>query len=282
MYINVAYADDLNPNLEDLTIPLRVNNCGYYKIHTVPILKTPHPEGRNDYQLLYIAEGKGHFYFNQGEETIVSKGNMVLFRPGEPQVYCYYGEDKTEVYWVHFTGAQVEQYLSRYGLPKEGNAFFTGVLPDYPWIYSRIIRELQLQRVNYEEMLEILLKHIFVTVNRYIREGSKNENDVINNMERAARYFNQNYNKDISIESYAEKNLMSVNWFIHSFKNIMKVTPKQYILSLRISAAKGYLESTDKNITEIAEAVGYDNPLYFSRVFRKHTGVSPSEYRKKK
>ena len=74
---------------------------------------------------------------------------------------------------------------------------------------------------------------------------------------------------------------MSVNWFIHSFKNVMKVPPMQYIVSLRIAAAKGYLENSNKNITEIAATVGYDNALYFSRLFRKYTGMTPSEYRKK-
>ena len=74
---------------------------------------------------------------------------------------------------------------------------------------------------------------------------------------------------------------MSKNLFIHSFKDIMKVTPMQYILSLRISAAKNYLEKTDKNITEIADAIGYDNPLYFGRLFSKHVGCSPSEYKKR-
>ena len=120
MYINVAYVDDENPNLEDLTVPVRVNNCGYYRVHTGPVIETPHPEGRNDYQLLYIAAGKGYFYFKGSKEpTVVTKGNMVLFRPKEPQVYYYYAVDKTEVYWVHFTGWKVEEYLERYELPKE-------------------------------------------------------------------------------------------------------------------------------------------------------------------
>jgi len=54
----------------------------------------------------------------------------------------------------------------------------------------------------------------------------------------------------------------------------------QYILSLRMANAQNLLESTQYNISEIAEAVGYDNSLYFSRLFHKHIGVSPSEYRK--
>ena len=90
--------DDENPNVEDLTVPIKINNCGYYRVHTGPVIETPHPEGRNDYQLLYIAAGKGHFYFKGSTKaTIVEKGNMVLFRPKEPQVYYYYAKDKTEV-----------------------------------------------------------------------------------------------------------------------------------------------------------------------------------------
>ena len=62
MYVNVAYSVNENPNLENLSVPLQINNCGYYRVHTGPIIATEHPEGRNDYQLLYIAAGKGHFF----------------------------------------------------------------------------------------------------------------------------------------------------------------------------------------------------------------------------
>ena len=283
MYINVAYVDEENPNLEDLSVPLRINNCGYYRVHTTPVIETPHPEGRNDYQLLYIAAGKGEFYFKGSKEpTIVTKGNMILFRPGEPQVYYYYAVDKTEVYWVHFTGWKVEEYLERYELPHEENVFYTGVSPDYPWIYNQMIRELQLQRVNHEDMISLYMHHIFITINRYIKERRETKNDTINDIERAAHYFKDNYNKQISIEQYAAEHLMSVNWFIHSFKSVMKMSPMQYIISLRIAMAKGYLENSAKNIAEISNEVGYENALYFSRLFRKYTGMTPTEYRKKR
>ena len=61
----------------------------------------------------------------------------------------------------------------------------------------------------------------------------------------------------------------------------MKISPAQYILSLRMVNAQSLLENTDYKIGEIAEIVGYDNQLYFSRVFRKEYGVSPAQYRKK-
>jgi len=282
VYINVAYVDEINPNIEDLTVPIKINNCGYYRVHTTPVIETPHPEGRNDYQLLYIAAGKGYFYFKGSKTpTIVEKGNMVLFRPGEPQVYYYYAKHKTEVYWVHFTGWKVEQYLDSYELPKNENVFFTGISPDYPWIYNQMIRELQLQRANYEDVNKLFIHHIFLTINRYIKEGRQIKNETISDIERAIHYFNENFNKPISIEQYALEHLMSVNWFIHSFKEVMNVPPMQYIVSLRINAAKGYLENTNKSISEISDAVGYENALYFSRLFKKYTGTTPTEYKKK-
>ena len=279
MYINVAYVDDENPNVEDLTVPVKINNCGYYRVHT-GVVETPHPEGRNDYQLLYIAAGKGYFNFKGSETpTVVTKGHMVLFRPREPQVYKYYAEDKTEVYWVHFTGWKIEEYLESYELPKEENVFFTGISPDYPWIYNQIIREMQLKRANYDDIIKLFLHHILLTINRYIKESQQTKSDTINDIERAVHYFNENYTKPISIEQYAEEHLMSVNWFIHEFKSVMKVPPMQYITSLRIAAAKGYLENSVKSVSEIAAVVGYDNALYFSRIFKKRTGMTPKEYR---
>lgn len=143
MYINVAYLPKDNPNLEDLSVHLKINNCGHYRIFSEPIVRTYVPSGRNDYQLLYIASGKGYFYFD-GQKTTVTKGNMILYRPNEPQIYCYYGEDKTEVFWVHFTGSKAEEYLEYFELPKKEHVFFTGVSPDYQWIYKQMIQELQL------------------------------------------------------------------------------------------------------------------------------------------
>ena len=73
---------------------------------------------------------------------------------------------------------------------------------------------------------------------------------------------------------------MSTCYFIRCFKQIVKTTPLHYLLSLRMSNAKSLLSNTNYNISEVAESVGYDNSLYFSRLFHKHTGFSPTEYRK--
>ena len=79
------------------------------------------------------------------------------------------------------------------------------------------------------------------------------------------------FNAALSDLSYAD--------FIH-FRQYANTTPAQYVQSLRLTNAKMLLETTNYNITEIANLVGYENPLYFSRFFRKQCGMSPSQFRK--
>ena len=98
-------------------------------------------------------------------------------------------------------------------------------------------------------------------------------------MEKAIHYFNENYYRDIKIEDYARQQHMSTCWFIRSFKRYNGLTPMQYILNLRITNAKTLLRTTTYSVAEVAAIVGYDNPLYFSRLFKKQTGLPPSEFR---
>lgn len=97
----------------------------------------------------------------------------------------------------------------------------------------------------------------------------------------AVQYFQEHYNQPLSIKEYAAAHNLSEGWFIQNFKQYTNSTPAQYLLSLRIHNAKVLLESTNYNVTEISNIIGYENPLYFSRIFKKQTGFSPSEYRKK-
>ena len=141
-----------------------------------------------------------------------------------------------------------------------------------------MIQELQLRRVNYDDLLNMNLRHIFLMINRYLKEGRQLGSDMIDEVERATHYFNENYNQPISIEKYAAEHNFTPSWFIQNFKQVTKMTPLQYIVSLRITNAMNLMDNTSYNVTQIAAAVGYDNPLYFSRLFSKHTGMSPRQY----
>lgn len=280
MYTNNAYLNNITHDIKDKSKPLIVTSCGTYRLYTSPKFPTWRPKGRLDFQLLYIASGKAHFHFD-GKEQIITAGHMVLYRPKEPQKYEYYGEDQTEVYWVHFTGGNVTNILRSYGLTDDKRVFYCGSGLDYQNLFRSMINELQMCKENYAEMLEMYLRQIFIMLQRYFSNAMKTDNiHVIEEIDKATLYFNEHYSEEISIEEYAQNNHVSVSWFIRSFKHCTGSTPMQYILSKRIYNAEILLHDSSYNITEIAQIVGYDNPLYFSRIFKKVKGLSPSEYRK--
>lgn len=283
MYLNSGYLNNSAIDFKDKSRPLIVGSCGTYRLLTRPKLPTYRPRGRVDYQLIYISAGQAHFHFdNEENDTIVTAGNMVLFRPRELQKYEYYGEDKTEVYWVHFTGSDVKNILRKYGIKDNMRTFFVGTSLDYERIYKRMISELQRCQDDYEELLTILMRHLLISIHRELQKERKLSDVYLDNeMDMAAKYFSDNYSNKINIEEYAHSRGMSISWFIRSFKKYTGTTPMQYIVSARITNAQLLLETTQYSVSEISRIVGYDNPLYFSRLFHKTKGFSPSEYRKK-
>ena len=125
------------------------------------------------------------------------------------------------------------------------------------------------------------LRQIFLLIKRNRMERKPTVSSYIQEeMEYARRYFNEHYNEPINIEEYAQSRGMSVSWFLRNFKQITTMSPMQYILSIRMNNAVTLLETTDYNVTEISAIIGYDNPLYFSRIFRKQVGMAPSDFRK--
>ena len=275
---NTQWEDFETFSAEDLSKPLIVCSCGEYRLKHHPVFKTNRPTGRTDYQLLYVAAGKAHFLLG-GRDEALTAGQMILYRPSEPQIYWYCAEDHPEVFWVHFTGSEVDSMLQHYRFSQSDSVFFAGALPDYKRIFRQMIQELQLSRPFCEDTLAFTLQQLFVLISRQqIQDGSAAA-AMQPELDNAVAYFSEHYNHKIRIEEYAERLHLSTAWFIHVFKQHTGVTPMQYLLSLRISNSLGLLEQTGYTITEIAAKVGYDNPLYFSRLFKKQMGISPLQYR---
>lgn len=280
MYLNSGYLNNSRTPFVDKTRPLVVGSCGTYRLSTKYKLPTRWHSGRIDWQLLYIASGKAHFFI-KGQEFIVTSGNMVLYQPKQEMHYEYFGKDKPEVYWVHFTGNTVRGILRKHDIPLNNNIFYAGNSPTYGYLFKEMIAELQACRVGYEDLLAMYLEQLFILVQRCrIDKKPTVSSHIQEEMGIARRYFQEHYNEDINIEEYALSRNMSVSWFLRNFKQITGKSPMQYVLNIRINNAVSLLESTDYNVTEIATIVGYDNPLYFSRIFTKQKGVSPSAYRK--
>ena len=84
MYLNSGYLNNTHLDFKDKSRPLIVGSCGTYRLSTHPRLPTYRPRGRLDFQLLYVFAGAVHFHFDHAEnETVVTAGNMVIYRPKE-------------------------------------------------------------------------------------------------------------------------------------------------------------------------------------------------------
>lgn len=281
MHVNSGHVQNTGVPVGDKSHALVVDSCGTYKLIRRPTHLPTQPKITTVYHLLYIASGKARFYFCEDDaaETTVTAGNMVLFRPQEFEYFMCNGQDHTEIFWVHFSGTDVETFLQHHGIGNDQRMITTGTSPEFKRLFRQMIVDNQRKKPLYEESVALTLEYLFVLIHREIIDQSVSVDTVHDEIIQAFHYFADNYNRDISIEEYAEEHHVSTAWFIKRFKQYTKMTPKEYIVSVRMSHAQTLLEQTLYTISEIASIVGYDNPLYFSRVFKKQFGLPPNQYR---
>lgn len=96
------------------------------------------------------------------------------------------------------------------------------------------------------------------------------------------KYISENFNKDISLQDAANYLNLSSGYFSRFFSGEMGETFTDYIIKLRIEHAKELIKASNFKIYEIAEMVGYENQHYFSRIFKKVTGLTPQQYKSNK
>ena len=99
---------------------------------------------------------------------------------------------------------------------------------------------------------------------------------------RAIIYIREHLSERITIDSLAEMVGISKFHFIREFKRITHYTPILYITIVRIETARRLIAETDINISEISDKCGFDNLSYFSKTFKKYTGISPTKLRQDK
>lgn len=111
---------------------------------------------------------------------------------------------------------------------------------------------------------------------------SKDKYDIVDNrILRVVKYIRNNIHKDISIEELKDMCCLSKDHFIRLFKNDLQETPTQYIIQRKIERAQLMLITSDLLIKDIAYELSFENVSYFNRLFKKATGLTPSDYRKR-
>ncbi|MGO4537802.1 helix-turn-helix domain-containing protein [Paenibacillus sp. 2TAB19] len=257
---------------------LTVNCCGYQKLMTKN-LERNRDQGRVDYQLIYIVRGKAVFRFGE-EEIEVGGGHMVFYAPGEPQNYCYYAEETTEVYWIHFSGHAVHDYLEQFGLLGEP-IHDIGMMDEIVALYNKIIYELNTNKPLSGHVTTAYLLELLALLGRKLQHAEEHHKGRQHaDITMIIGVMHERYSEQLVIADLARQISLSPFRFIHKFKAVTGSTPLKYVTDIRMNEAKKLLSESSLHVREVASIVGYDNPLYFSRIFRSTVGLPPSEYKK--
>ena len=100
-------------------------------------------------------------------------------------------------------------------------------------------------------------------------------------METALRFIDENFRREITLDELSEKCFTNKYYLSHLFTRSQGISVGKYILNKRIKEAKRQLENKDRSVAEIANDIGFNDPSYFCRVFKKETGITPLAYRKR-
>lgn len=274
-YGGTVLEDDVYLGHRDEKVPYFINSSGYIKIgdYDVSLKRT-----RVDFYLIYLINGAGHYIL--GGDTMTAKaGSIVLYRPGQHQDYYYKGFEKTELYWIHFTGSQFENLLNELELT-DGNIFQVGIHREYITLFESIIHELQIKNPPFHQLCTSYLLQLLASYSRAAKRLQGGEKTSGNsNMEKVIKAMNEEFQQEHAVAYYAEMANLSLFQFIRSFKKLTGFTPARYIEKIRIAKARELLRDSSLSIAEISAIAGYRDPFYFSKVFKKASGITPSEYR---
>ena len=104
----------------------------------------------------------------------------------------------------------------------------------------------------------------------------------ISYVEEALRYIENNYAHEVNIHVIADYLNIERTYLYRLFKDITGTSPQEYLLDYRIRRACSLLRETDLPVSDIARSVGYNDALYFSRLFKQKKGRTPTQYRKER
>lgn len=231
-------------------------------------------------EILYVADGMGNAVVG-GTGYALQKGDLVIYNPG---VLHQEESSRTDPLVLMFLGLQD---FSIPGLPPccllpEGQPPVLSCA-EYSYkmdLYFReLIQESSAQIDCYEQITNSLVAAILVLIVRLICITPDEQHALSAECQKIKEYLDENYTSPITLGQLSETVYISKHYLSHMFKEQTGISPIRYITAKRISTACDLLKSTRLSITEVSRKVGYENPLYFSQVFKKMKGISPGEYR---
>ena len=236
------------------------------------------PALRSGYLIHSILEGSG-YYQTRGHTYRLGRGDAFLICPDE---LIYYEADRKEPWtytWIGFQGVKIREYLERTSLLTEP-VFHYGQDDRIRLCHEKMFEANQLPSNRDLIMNSILYEYLFLLARKFPKEQvSPRERQAVY-VEEALRYLEARYGQELSIRSLADELGLDRSYLHRIFKTATGSSLQEYLLDLRIRKACDLLRQTDLPVSVIALSVSYEDTLYFSRLFKRKKGLSPTQYRK--
>ena len=228
--------------------------------------------------LLYCQSGQATLTVNDKSNTI-KRGDIVIISPEHDFHYQAKKQSGHQAYWVSFTGSLATDFAERLLMKMDDGVAHVGIL-------NNIIADLELllelgQRgytaTNVIHAVHVLQQSLsFLALQLRLSAFQSNSSFDLEDVETLMR---NNLHQELNLDTLAHYSQLSKFHFAKKFKELTDTSPIQHFINMKIQQACIRLDSSSAPIKQIGEELGYSDPYYFSRIFKKTVGMSPKQYR---
>lgn len=236
----------------------------------------------SEYQMVYIANGKGIFETEHTAPVEVHEGALFLLFPNAWHRYRPLDATGWEEFWVGFNGHYAEYLMRQDCFSPSKPLLDMGFNAEFLNVFIRLIDTVKYEGLAFQQISSCLVIQLLglVYASALLSDKSRTRQEAA---VRAIRYkMHQCWAEDLDMEQLAKEQKISYALFRKAFKDNMGISPGQYHLNLRIEKTAQMLLETSLSVSEISSSAGFESEFYFSRIFKKKMGLAPSEYRKKR
>lgn len=233
----------------------------------------------DEYQMVYITEGRGFFESKSIPRQRVEAGTVILLFPGEWHNYAPDESCGWQEYWIGFQGANMDRLVQSGFYSRDAALVTVGVSNSVIALYKEAIRLADKESIGCQQMISGVVMHLLSLVyyrHRNRHAGVNRTEDIIND---ARQLMRERIHHSLRAEEIAASLGVGYSWFRQTFRRVTGISPSQYLNRLLMSRAKELLVSDNQSITELAYALGFETVGQFSTSFRKMEGITPRRFR---
>lgn len=252
------------PSSEDRKLGISLTIAGHWWTNDHIIMH----RNLQEYFLLYCIDGSGFCEMGHSYANVVP-GTVVVLHPGIPHSYGCTPDTGWEILWMHIDGDYCKRLIEACGFTYDNFSKNIGIRTDLIDAFSDLIQSTESVHGHYSEDITVALFRLLTRLTR-----------LSSTLSSADRGFLDRIDYRVSdLQECAAKFGYSKGHFSKLFTEAIGISPWQYILHLKVAKAKELLLNTKMLIKDISLEVGFEDPNYFARIFRKITGMSPDELR---